>query len=311
MQVASSHPGWQRWLVPILLAIIVPLLFAALPGEPLQNLATDAGLVKHVRIEMATLHAVQTEFQQARAAEPDVLSAPSGQTEKLTMSGARRAVDRLGAEGGPADENVPALRNAIEGYAQAFTHGTAVRRYAEPPIQPLLVSTQSNAIESVLGQLQTRDEARLREPLLAMRLADATLRSGRDPRAAEHVSYWAGIFAARLDEVAIPPGTRSNLLARLAAYQHTIFSKYDALLLQQPDRDGPQAAALAVEVALANADRAVTAEQQRLNETFQLAGKRFVWSLVAALAASLLIVGAGVFGRMPLAHGIARTRHAR
>ena len=35
MQVALSHPGSQRWLVPIQLGIIVPLLFAALPGEHL------------------------------------------------------------------------------------------------------------------------------------------------------------------------------------------------------------------------------------------------------------------------------------
>jgi hypothetical protein len=311
MQLASSYPGWQRWVMPVLLSIIVPLLFAALPGEPLQILARDAGLVKQARTDIAMLHAVRTGFQQVRETERDILSGRSAEAQKLAISGIRRALNRMTGKSGPEAENVAALQDAIEGYARTLTHETAVRRYDEPPMQPLLVSAASNAIESVLGQLQTRDAARLQEPLLAMRLAEANLRSEQEPRSAEQVSRSAVIFAARLDEMAIPPGTRTRLLARLAAYQHAVFSTDDALLLRPTGRNGPQAAARAVDTALANADYAMTAAQQRLNETFQTAGNRFVWSYGAALAAALLIIGGGLFGRMALDHGLARTWHAR
>ena len=212
---------------------------------------------------------------------------------------------------GPASEYVAALEDAIAAYAQSFTRVTAVQRYAESATEPLLVSAPSNMIESVLGQLQTREEARLREPLLAMRLAEATLLAERDPRSADQVSHWAGIFAARLDEMAIPRGTRTNLMAKLAAYEHAVLSTHETLLRQQPGREGPQAAASAVEAALANANRVLNAEQQRLSEAFEVACNGFVWSFGAVLAASLSIVGLGVFGQTVFDHGLVRARHAR
>jgi hypothetical protein len=175
-----------------------------------------------------------------------------------------------------------------------------------------MVSASSSEIESVLERLQASDEARLQEPLLAMRLAEAAMGSKRDPHLADQVSHWAVIFAVRLEEMAIPPGTRTNLLARLAAFEHAILSLDDALPREQAlDRKRTQAAARMVEAALAVADRALTAEQQRLNDLFEVACKGFLWSFIAALGAALLIVGGGMFGRTALDHGMARIRHAR
>jgi hypothetical protein len=271
MQVASSHSDWRRWMMPIVLGISLPLLFAALPGGPVQSLVRYGGQMKHVRTEIAALHTVRVGFQQ------DGLSGLS----KSAISGVRQSLD------GVTSKNVAVLRDAIDLYAQ---------RYSEP----LPVDTSSGAIELVLGQLQTADEARLREPLLAMHAAEAILRLERDPHAADQMSRWAGVFAARLDGIALPQGTRTNLLARLTAYQRDVLSA--------ADKQG--SGALAVETALTNAERALAADQQQATNAFEGACKRFLWSFGAALAASLLIVGGVAFGRTALDHGGARTRHA-
>src|SRR5206468_2344257 len=112
-----------------------------------------------------------------------------------------------------------------------------------------------------LGHLQASDEARLQEPLLAMRLAAAALRMERDPKLAEQVSRWSGIIAAQLDRTAIPQGTRVKLLAGLAAYEHAVLGTQDALPRQPLEVARLRPTARAVEIALANADRALTAEQ--------------------------------------------------
>ncbi len=139
----------------------------------------------------------------------------------------------------PESGNVAAMRDAV------LTAGIA--------------GAPSNAIDSVLGQLQASDETRLQEPWLAMRLA--AMRSERDPRLAEQVSHWAAIFAARLDELVIPQGTRTNLLARLAAYErHHTPACATRCPRQQVDREAAQAAARTAEAALAAADRASTAK---------------------------------------------------
>jgi hypothetical protein len=307
MQMALSHPGSPHWLMPILLGIIVPLLFVALPGEPLQIVAKDAGLVKHVRTQIAMLHAVRARFQQMREAEQDVLSGRSNAAREFAIFDVRRSLDKMAATASSAN----GLREAIEAYARTFAHEVTTERYGEPTTEARLVSAPANAIELVLGQLQTSDEARLREPLLAMRLAEAALRSGRDPRSADQLSRWAGIFAARLDEMVIPQGTRANLMGRLAAYEHAVLDLPDALPRQQIDPEGTASAARAVETALANADRALTAEQRHLNETFEAACEEFVWTFAASLGAALLIVGGGVFGRRAFDHGVTLTWRAR
>lgn len=294
MQRTLSHPGRQRWLGPTLLAIVVPLLFAALPGEPLQMLAREASQVKQAGNDIATLRVVRTGFVQAHAAEPDAISARPTPAHTMAIAGVRRELNHIVPAGGPAGEYAAVLRDAIEGYAQAVLSAGAVGRYATPAMQPLPTGTSSHAIQSVLGQLQAQDEARLREPLLAMHLAEANLRSGPEPRSADQVSRWAETFAARLDKMAIPQGTRASLLTKLAAYQHAILSPRDALPVRQPDRNGAQAAVHTVETALVNADRAFIAEQDRRYETFARTGRRLVWSFGTALAASLLIVGWGI-----------------
>jgi hypothetical protein len=95
----------------------------------------------------------------------------------------------------------------------------------------------------------------------------------------------------------------------LAAYEHAVLSLPNALARQRVE--AASASVRAVEAALDNADRALTAEQRRLNRTFEAACNGFVWSTIAALCASLLIVGTGVFGRAAFDHGLVRIRHAR
>jgi hypothetical protein len=77
------------------------------------------------------------------------------------------------------------------------------------------------------------------------------------------------------------------------------------------DQDTPQAAARTVVKALANAEHGLISEQQRLNHAFADAGSLFVWSLIAAMVASLLIVGAGAFERLGLGHGVVRNWQLR
>jgi hypothetical protein len=301
MQVASSHSGWQRWMLPILLGIAALLLFAALPGQPLQNLARDAGLMTHVRTEIATLHAARTGFQPARPAERDVWSGRSTPAQTLAISGVRQALDRMTGAAGPVGESVAAVRDTIA--ADELTRAAAVARDAEPAAPAL----PANAMDSVLGNLQARDEARLQEPLLAMRLAEAGLRSGRDPRLAAQMSRAAGIFATRLDELAIPQGTRTTLKASLAVYEHAVLSLPNASARPWVDQQSSQLAARVVEHAPANADRTLAAEQRRVNHAFETGGNGFLWSFGAAL----LIVGGAWFGRMALDRGMARARHVR
>lgn len=299
MQAASSHTGSQRWLVPILLAIIVPLLFAALPGEPVQTLARDAGLMKSVRHEIALLHAVRIRFRQARDTEPDIFAGRSIQAPTLAIAGAARALDGM--------TDVAAVRDAIDAYARAFKGVVADRHDIEPAAQPMPVSAPSHTIEALLGLLQTTDETRLREPLLAMQQAAASWSLARNPGDAEQISHWSGIFAARLDGVTLAQATRSHLLATLAAYEHAVLSTQDGSLRQRPGQERLQAAAHRVEAVLANADRVLAAEQRRLNETFAASCVSFVWSLGAALTASLSIVGLMACGRRAFEHGAMRT----
>jgi hypothetical protein len=305
VQAALSHPGTPRWLVPVLLGIVVPLLLAALPGESWQIVARDADLVKHVRAEVALLHEVQTRFAQA---EQDGVSGRSPQARQHAISDVQRAIAMIANEN-PAIANVEALRDAIATYAQAITQDLTVEGYVDPETQARLVSAQAHAVGSILGQLQSGDEARLREPLQAMRVAETTELYDRDPHAADQFSRLAGIFTARVDGMAIPQGTRASLTARLVAYEHAVLSLPNALARQHVE--AAAASARAVEAALDNVDRALTAEQRRLNRTFEAACKGFVWSIIAALGASLLIVGTGVFGRAAFDHGLVRIRHAR
>ena len=309
MHVSLSHPRWERWVLPVLLGIILPLLFAALPGEPLQILARDASLVKQVRTGIATLHAVRTAFEQLREADRDVVSGRSSRAQTLTISGIRRALDRMPGKDVAASDQIAALRNAFETYAQALTRTVPVAHDTDPAMRPLLISAPANVIDSLLGHLQASDEARLQEPLLAMRMAAAALRFERDPRLAEQVSRRSRIIAAQLDRMAIPPGVRAKLLAGLAAYEHAVLGMQDALPRQALDMARLQPTA--VEITLANADRALTAEQRRLTDAFEVASHGFLWSFAAALGASLLIVGFGAFGHRAVDHGVVRNWQAR
>jgi hypothetical protein len=82
----------------------------------------------------------------------------------------------------------------------------------------------SGAIETLLGQLQTADEAVLREQLLGLRRAGIEYRSRADVQSAWLVASWAETFAERLEEAAIPAGTRASLTMKLAAYEHEILT---------------------------------------------------------------------------------------
>src|SRR3984957_4018000 len=133
MPFGFLHPGLQRGLLAILFAIVGALLFAALPGASLPSMAKDAALVKHVRTEIATLHALRAGFQQVQA-EPTMLSGRSARVRKLANS-----LDGMAA-GRPESEHVATLQDALAAYTWTVTRGVAVERYADQTTRPLRVT---------------------------------------------------------------------------------------------------------------------------------------------------------------------------
>jgi hypothetical protein len=194
---------------------------------------------------------VRAGFLRARGAERD--GAPTGDA----VLNLRRALDTLpdaGPAAGRAGDELRGLRTAVETYVQAVADGGAVawdRRTTR---------AAAGAIDAALGQLRDQDEALLREPLVGMRLAENSVLSGGDPWSKRQLSRWAALFSTRLNEVAIPRGTRAELAGMLVVYEHGV-------LTGDATGGGEGRAALVaahgVETALANADLALAAETWR------------------------------------------------
>ena len=125
--------------------------------------------------------------------------------------------------------------SSVGGAHSVSRHAAAVRsapstecRFAPVPNEP--VPSTINAIDAILGQLDTHDETLLRVPLLAMCTAGAKARSGRDKEAVALVSVFAEIFAARLNEVRVPERTRAALAAKLVIYEHDLLHENEPML---------------------------------------------------------------------------------
>jgi len=294
MQAVLSLSGPRRWLVPVALGVVVPLIFVTLPGTPARTLAEDTGLARDVGGEIAALNSVRIGFLQARLAERDAVPGEASQAHAAAVSGIRRTLDSMRDGTGGVSGDMAALRAAIDRYAQAVTSTATPDQATEMLPKP----PPADAIDAMLGQLRTQDEALLREPLLDMRLAEMAIRPGGDAPSARRLSRSAEIFAARLDEMAIPVGTRASLARKIAAYEHDALSEND-VLFQEPTDAAIHQAVSAVETAMANADGALTARQQLVTDASDTARARLRWLLGAALGISALVMAACgfAFGR--------------
>ena len=217
MHAVLSRPGPRRWLLPVVPGILVALLFVALPDAPARMLVRDAGLNKDVRDETAALSTSRPGFLQARVAERDVVVEQSALAQEEAISGVRQPLDA----NSPTREDLNAP--PIETYARAFTAAPALQSGIAP-------EASSDAIASMLGQLRTQDEALLREPLLGMRLAEKALLADSGSWSARQLSHWAAIFATKVNEIAIPDGTRAKLERLVAVYQHDALAMNNARL---------------------------------------------------------------------------------
>jgi hypothetical protein len=180
--------------------------------------------------------------------------------------------------------------------AAIFTPAAAARQSDYPPdAGPAGVPNASaDAIETMLGQLETRDEATLREPLLSMRLAEMALLSRADPRAGPQFSRWADVFSDRLAEMVLPAGTRASLAAKLTIYQHEVLGARDGSAPARNAEAAPRDEARAVEPVTENADLALPMSIHRQTEAFGMTRDQ-VWGLlgVAILVSMLLAAGGG------------------
>lgn len=247
MHAVLSRPGPHRWLLPVVPGILVALLFVALPDAPARMLVRDAGLNKDVRDETAALSTSRPGFLQARVAERDVVVEQSALAQEEAISGVRLPLDAMWNDNSPTREDLNAP--PIETYARAFTAAPALQSGIAP-------EASSDAIASMLGQLRTQDEALLREPLLGMRLAEKALLADSGSWSARQLSHWAAIFATKVNEIAIPDGTRAKLERLVAVYQHDALAMNNARLQDRHDAEMPRAAAAgAVETGSAHTDR--------------------------------------------------------
>ena len=116
----------------------------------------------------------------------------------------------------------------VNAHTVAFRPATAMNCQAAP-MRNTELSNAANAIDAILGRLETHDEAILREPLSAMCVAGARFQSAHDSGDERQVSLSAAIFATRLNDVRLPDRTRTALAAHLAAYEHDLLSGDDAI----------------------------------------------------------------------------------
>jgi hypothetical protein len=301
MHAVLSRPGPRRWLLPVVPGILVALLFVALPDAPARMLVRDAGLNKDVRDETAALNTFRPGLLQARVADRDVVVEQSALAQEEAISGVRLPLDAMWNDNSPTREDLNAP--PIETYARAFTAAPALQSGIAP-------EASSDAIASMLGQLRTQDEALLREPLLGMRLAEKALLADSGSWSARQLSHWAAIFATKVNEIAIPDGTRAKLERLVAVYQNDALAMNNARLQDRHDAEMPRAAAAgAVETGSAHTDRTLgtgplgtrplSTGQGRVNDAVNAARGHLWWMLGAVLVFMALIAGGGgfVFGR--------------
>jgi len=277
------HPAAHRWIGPLIGAgLVISVCFAAVPNPSGWLRGEAAGPASDVRSEAAALNAIRLGFLRARLAERDLPSAVSMSAEEAAVLEIRKNIATVPYQSATDAGRFGAIRAAIDTYAATTGSLAALKR------RPDAASTDT--IDAVLGQLETRDEAVLREPLLGMQLSEAAFLSGADRSSMERVSRASDRFSERLAGLAIPEGTRARLTAKLVAYERDVSGTNDTVLAAQNAEGALRNAALAVEGALRDADRAVSMEQARLTASSDAARQRGWWLLGAGLVVSVLCV---------------------
>jgi hypothetical protein len=297
MPVVMFRPAARRSLGPLALAcLIVSLCIAPLPNVSGWLPGGEAGTWNARQAEAEELRAIRVGFLRARLTENEARSGSSTVEHDAAMSDISAALATM-----PGDvEAYRSLRTSLEHYLAAF------RSMAALPGRTGSGSTAS--IEAVLGQLQVRDEADLRDKLLRFRLSEAALSATDDADSAQQVSLSADEFSGRLGSTAIPDGTRARLAISLAVYEHDASIANDAALAVRQGEATLRNAAHEVEVAMREAGRALmtmpAGQMAAADAVFQCGW----WMFGVVLAAMLsLTAGAGfrkgrasVFDRRPV-----------
>lgn len=156
-------------------------------------------------------------------------------------------------------------------------------------LSPEPVSANLARIETMLGQLQTRDEAALHEPLLAMRRAELEFYDLPNAQYEQQLTWWAERFSERLAQRDIPEGMRTGLAIRLAAYQHDALARMDAALASRHELAISGGSALGANEAGRALARAATGTSHG----------RFDWAVAAALLASVVVAALVIGSRSP------------
>jgi hypothetical protein len=288
----TGSPQTHRWLAPLLLGVVASLLVTLFAGAPARMLVQEGAAANDARADIAAMRMLRADFLKARAAEQDTVAGRAREAWEAALSGVRGTLNAMPHGAGLTNDDVLALRAVVESYARAVPAAGADMAVSGT------VNGSTEAMETVLGLLQARDEVVLREPLLGMRLAAMAAVTGNDPWSRRQLTRWAEIFTARLNEAAIPDGTRELLGRRFAEYEHALL---DAKLSGRGAATALQTAARAVELALANANGTLADEQARVGEAFGSARERLLWLFGALLAAAaVMLAGSGI----PLARAI-------
>jgi hypothetical protein len=288
MPVVMFRPAADRWIGPLALGcLIASLCFAPLSDASGPNASgwpsgKDAATVRHA--EAAALRAIRDGFLRARLTESETRSGQSGTAHDMALSAVNVALDTMRDD----SEIYGPLRTALDHYLAAS------RSVAALPDRPGEASTAS--IEAVLGQLQVRDEAALRDPLLRLRLSEAAVSSTGDAASAQSVSLVsADAFAGRLTAVSIPDGTRARLAMSLAVYEHAASATNNAAITLRLAEVALRNAANEVEVALADAGRVLMTMPKGQIAAIDTVSPCGWWMFGVVFAALLsLTAGAGI-----------------
>jgi hypothetical protein len=299
MNAMLFRAGPHKWIGPMaVIGLILPLCFAAPSRLSGWMLADAAGRVEDARDDASALNAVRNGFMEARLAERDFLLEPGEhhvRAHEEAVAGIRRDLGPLRQDAG--EPVAGTLSRSLDVYVAAFARVVALKRQAGMTPQRGALDTASvHVMEATLGQLNTGDEAELREPLLGMRQAGVDFLVSGDPRYGRLLSGWADMFSARLSEVALPEGTRASLRTKLAAYQNEILGMMDLELAAQRDMGKSRDAALGVVAAMDSGDLALSLESQRRADVLETARVRFNELIGGAAAVSVLLAGAAGFG---------------
>jgi hypothetical protein len=282
MSRLSSRIGSRRWLAPVLL-LVVPLLVAASASAPIRSFLNEDAA--DVRADIAGLAAIQSDFLTARAAEHRADGAQGTGTWEPRLFAIRRTLDTMPHGSSLSTDDVSALRAAVESYAGALASSGARGVPATP-------AAAADGLEMMLGQLQTRDEVLLREPILGLRLA--VMGAGGDDAPMAQTVHWSNMFAARLNEATIPDGTRTLMARKFAAYEHDLSRAGDVRERDRARDLALRAAARDVEATLAGASSLLVDALSRQGQSSMSAREQILWVFGGMTFATMTVMAGGL-----------------